>query len=97
MDAYISRKEIFKAESKYWNEIITGYVGAFHWREFKLRNVLDMRAGYGGYIILTTLDIFAIFLHFNWMFYKPSPFSVFLLTLKKMEIILLWQVCSCIA
>uniref|UniRef100_A0A7N2MJ06 Methyltransferase n=1 Tax=Quercus lobata TaxID=97700 RepID=A0A7N2MJ06_QUELO len=29
MDAYISRKEIFKAESKYWNEIITGYVGAF--------------------------------------------------------------------
>lgn len=82
MDAYISRKEIFKAESKYWNEIITGYVGAFHWREFKLRNVLDMRAGYGGYIILTTLDIFAIFLHFNWMFYKPSPFSVFLLTLK---------------
>nr|XP_023887154.1 probable methyltransferase PMT10 isoform X1 [Quercus suber] len=49
MDAYISRKEIFKAESKYWNEIITGYVGAFHWREFKLRNVLDMRAGYGGF------------------------------------------------
>lgn len=51
MDAYISRKEIFKAESKYWNDIISGYVGAFHWKDFKLRNVLDMRAGYGGYII----------------------------------------------
>lgn len=49
MDAYISRKEIFKAESKYWNDIISGYVGAFHWKDFKLRNVLDMRAGYGGF------------------------------------------------
>lgn len=49
MDAYKSRKEIFKAESKYWNEIIDGYVRAFRWEGFKLRNVMDMRAGYGGY------------------------------------------------
>lgn len=49
MDAYISRKEIFKAESKFLSETISGYVGAFRWRDFKLRNVMDMRAGYGGF------------------------------------------------
>lgn len=49
MDAYISRKELFKAESKYWDEIIRGYVRAWHWKTMKLRNVLDMRAGYGGF------------------------------------------------
>lgn len=49
IDAYISRKELFKAESKYWNEIIESYVRALHWKNFKLRNVLDMKAGFGGY------------------------------------------------
>ncbi|XP_059453850.1 probable methyltransferase PMT10 isoform X3 [Corylus avellana] len=49
MDAYKSRKEIFKAESKFWNEIIDGYIHAFRWEGFKLRNVMDMRAGYGGF------------------------------------------------
>ncbi|KAK2968544.1 hypothetical protein RJ640_009389 [Escallonia rubra] len=49
MDAYISRKELFKAESKYWNEIIESYVRALHWKKFKLRNVMDMRAGFGGF------------------------------------------------
>ncbi|CAN1257365.1 Probable methyltransferase PMT11 [Linum perenne] len=49
MDAYISRKELFKAESKYWSEIIAGYVRAWHWKQLKLRNVLDMKAGFGGF------------------------------------------------
>ncbi|CAL1374577.1 unnamed protein product [Linum trigynum] len=49
MDAYISRKELFKAESKYWSEIISGYVRAWHWKQLKLRNVLDMKAGFGGF------------------------------------------------
>ncbi|XP_073304801.1 probable methyltransferase PMT11 [Primulina huaijiensis] len=49
IDAYISRKELFKAESRYWKETIEGYVRALHWREFELRNVLDMRAGFGGF------------------------------------------------
>ncbi|XP_021757266.1 probable methyltransferase PMT11 [Chenopodium quinoa] len=49
IDAYISRKELFKAESKYWNEIIGSYVRAWHWKNLKFRNVLDMRAGYGGF------------------------------------------------
>nr|KJB29147.1 hypothetical protein B456_005G087000 [Gossypium raimondii] len=40
--------EIFRAESKYWNEIIDSYVRAFHWKDLKLRNVMDMRAGLGG-------------------------------------------------
>lgn len=49
LDAYIARKELFKAESKYWNEIIESYVRALHWKKMKLRNVLDMRAGFGGF------------------------------------------------
>ncbi|KAK6145396.1 hypothetical protein DH2020_022216 [Rehmannia glutinosa] len=49
IDAYISRKELFRAESRYWKEIIEGYVRALHWSKFKLRNVLDMRAGFGGF------------------------------------------------
>ncbi|VFQ77417.1 unnamed protein product [Cuscuta campestris] len=49
VDAYISRKELFRAELKYWVEIIDGYVRALHWKKFKLRNVLDMRAGFGGF------------------------------------------------
>ncbi|KAJ7960159.1 S-adenosyl-L-methionine-dependent methyltransferases superfamily protein [Quillaja saponaria] len=49
MDAYISRKELFKAESKYWNEIIASYVRSLHWKKIRLRNVMDMRAGFGGF------------------------------------------------
>ncbi|KAF8397420.1 hypothetical protein HHK36_016336 [Tetracentron sinense] len=49
MDGYISRKELFKAESKYWNEIIGSYVRALHWKKLEFRNVLDMRTGFGGF------------------------------------------------
>uniref|UniRef100_A0A6N2MI28 Methyltransferase n=1 Tax=Salix viminalis TaxID=40686 RepID=A0A6N2MI28_SALVM len=49
MDATFSRKELFKAESKYWNEIIESYVRAFHWKQMDFRNVMDMRAGFGGF------------------------------------------------
>ncbi|XP_047341571.1 probable methyltransferase PMT11 [Impatiens glandulifera] len=49
MDALISRKELFGAESKYWNEIIKRYIHGLRWKRLKLRNVLDMRAGYGGF------------------------------------------------
>ncbi|KAL8150865.1 hypothetical protein V2J09_020673 [Rumex salicifolius] len=48
-DAYISRKELFKAEYKYWDDIIEGYVRALHWKTMRLRNILDMRAGFGGF------------------------------------------------
>lgn len=47
-DAFISRKELFKAETKYWDEIIGGYVRALHWKKIRLRNVMDMKAGFGG-------------------------------------------------
>ncbi|XP_047321298.1 probable methyltransferase PMT11 [Impatiens glandulifera] len=49
MDAFISRKELFKAESKYWSDIIQSYVRGLRWKEIQLRNVLDMRAGFGGF------------------------------------------------
>lgn len=49
MDAYKSRKDIYKAESKYWYDIVSGYVSAFHLKELNIRNVMDMRARYGGF------------------------------------------------
>lgn len=51
IDSYIARKELFKAESKYWSEIIESYVRSLHWKKMKFRNVLDMKAGFGGYNI----------------------------------------------
>lgn len=61
MDGYISRKELFKAESKYWQDIIDGYIRAYHWRELAFRNVLDMRAGFGGYTTFTILVLVFLF------------------------------------
>lgn len=49
LDALLSRNELFKAESRYWNEIIESYVRALHWKKIRLRNVMDMRAGFGGF------------------------------------------------
>ncbi|GAA0141153.1 methyltransferase [Lithospermum erythrorhizon] len=49
IDSYTSRKYLFTAESKYWNEIIQSYVRALHWKQIPLRNVLDMHAGFGGF------------------------------------------------
>ncbi|MQM14906.1 hypothetical protein Taro_047841 [Colocasia esculenta] len=49
MDAYMAKKELFKAESRYWNEIVQSFIRAFHWKNLQLRNVMDMRAGFGGF------------------------------------------------
>ncbi|XP_047961197.1 probable methyltransferase PMT10 [Salvia hispanica] len=49
MDAENSRKELYKADSRYRNDMVRGYVGAFHLNQMNLRNVMDMKAGYGGY------------------------------------------------
>ncbi|KAF9598244.1 hypothetical protein IFM89_026075 [Coptis chinensis] len=49
MDAYKSKKELFKAEYKYWLDVLARYIRAFHWKKLKIRNVMDMRAGFGGF------------------------------------------------
>ncbi|KAL5128196.1 putative methyltransferase PMT10 [Glycine soja] len=48
LDAIISRDELLRADTKYWFEIIESYVRAFRWQDYNLRNVMDMRAGFGG-------------------------------------------------
>ncbi|KAG9452237.1 hypothetical protein H6P81_005141 [Aristolochia fimbriata] len=58
MDAYMAKKELFKAESKFWNDIVRSFVGAYHWKNIMLRNVMDMRAGFGGFAAaIIDLDI----------------------------------------
>lgn len=48
IEAYTSRKELYRAESRYAEEIVGYYVKLMHWKEIGIRNVLDMRAGFGG-------------------------------------------------
>ncbi|GLT89079.1 hypothetical protein SLE2022_070800 [Rubroshorea leprosula] len=50
IDAYIARNELFKAESKFWNETIANFVRGLGWKKIRLRNVMDMRAGFGGFV-----------------------------------------------
>lgn len=50
MDAFMSKKDLFQAESRYWKEVVGSYVRAFHWKKLNFRNVMDMRAGFGGYV-----------------------------------------------
>lgn len=47
-DSDVSRKQLYRADSLYWNAIVDGYVSVFKINEVKIRNVMDMRAGYGG-------------------------------------------------
>ncbi|XP_051123832.1 probable methyltransferase PMT10 [Andrographis paniculata] len=49
MDAVKSRMELYKADSKYQNDIVQGYISVFHLNELNIRNVMDMKAGYGGF------------------------------------------------
>lgn len=49
MDADKSRRELYKADSMYWNDILSGYIGAFRIHKANIRNVMDMKAGYGGF------------------------------------------------
>ncbi|XP_020590188.1 probable methyltransferase PMT11 isoform X2 [Phalaenopsis equestris] len=49
MDANIAKNELFKAETSFWDEVVGSYVSAFHWKKLNLRNVMDMRAGFGGF------------------------------------------------
>ncbi|KAH0455094.1 hypothetical protein IEQ34_017018 [Dendrobium chrysotoxum] len=49
MDANIAKNELFKAETAFWDEVVGSYVNAFHWKKMNLRNVMDMRAGFGGF------------------------------------------------
>ncbi|PKU77092.1 probable methyltransferase PMT11 [Dendrobium catenatum] len=49
MDAYIAKNELFRAETRFWNDIVEGYIRIFHWKKMNIRNVMDMRAGFGGF------------------------------------------------
>ncbi|XP_057795645.1 probable methyltransferase PMT10 isoform X2 [Salvia miltiorrhiza] len=46
-DSGVSRKQLYRADSIYCNAIVDGYVSVFKINEAKIRNVMDMRAGYG--------------------------------------------------
>ncbi|KAH9324994.1 hypothetical protein KI387_005172, partial [Taxus chinensis] len=49
VDAYIAKKEIYIAETNYWKMIVEGYLRGIGWKRQHFRNVMDMRAGFGGF------------------------------------------------
>ncbi|KAI3954802.1 hypothetical protein MKW98_002908 [Papaver atlanticum] len=49
LESQISRGELFKAENGYWKQMLTGYLHTYHWERKPFRNVMDMRAGFGGF------------------------------------------------
>ncbi|XP_078428166.1 putative methyltransferase PMT12 [Wolffia australiana] len=49
MDAFMAKDEIFMAETRYWSSLVEGYIKAFKWKNLRLRNIMDMRAGFGGF------------------------------------------------
>ena len=81
IDSYIARKELFVAESKYWKEIISNYVNALHWKQIGLRNVLDMRAGFGGYFFLSYRSLIR-----NFIYSGVSNFFFFLFFLADLQL-----------
>ena len=77
-DAYISRKELYTAEYKYWLDMVGGYVRALHWKKIRLRNVMDMKAGFGGYRIYLLLYKSAFHLFFiKYRIERNSSFMIY--------------------
>ncbi|CAM8969620.1 unnamed protein product [Rhodiola kirilowii] len=48
IEASIARKELYKAESQYGDEIVGSFHKVIRWKKLQFRNILDMRAGFGG-------------------------------------------------
>lgn len=48
MDAGEARQEVFLAEQRYWHAIVEGYLRGLGIKKDRVRNVMDMNAGYGG-------------------------------------------------
>lgn len=44
-----ARLDVFVAEQRHWNETVSRYLRDLGLKKEHVRNVMDMRAGYGGY------------------------------------------------
>ncbi|CAN6486319.1 unnamed protein product [Victoria cruziana] len=49
IETHVSKSMTFKSEARYWRMVVNGYVNKLGWKDFKFRNVMDMRAGFGGF------------------------------------------------
>eukprot|EP00249_Psilotum_nudum_P013575 c24404_g1_i1 orf=734-2785(-) len=48
-DAKAAKEEVFIAEQRYWHEIVSGFLRGLGLKRETVRNVMDMKAGYGGF------------------------------------------------
>ncbi|XP_031503482.1 probable methyltransferase PMT11 [Nymphaea colorata] len=49
IETHLSKSMTFKAEASYWRMVVNGYLSHLGWKDFKFQNVMDMRAGFGGF------------------------------------------------
>lgn len=49
LDGFMAKKEIYTAETNYWKMVVGGYLRGLGWKRQHFRNVMDMRAGFGGF------------------------------------------------
>lgn len=56
MDAELSRQQVLKSDNRYWYVIVEGYLRGLGIQKEDFRNVMDMRAMYGGYEHLHILN-----------------------------------------
>uniref|UniRef100_A0A0C9RNM4 Methyltransferase n=1 Tax=Wollemia nobilis TaxID=56998 RepID=A0A0C9RNM4_9CONI len=49
VDAYVAKKELFVAEQNYNRFLVESYWHGLGWKRQHFRNVMDMRAGFGGF------------------------------------------------
>lgn len=49
MDATQARSYVFKSDQRYWHVVVEGYLRGLGLHKEDFRNIMDMRAMYGGY------------------------------------------------
>lgn len=60
MDAGLARQQVLKSDSRYWYVVVEGYLRGLGLHKEDFRNVMDMRAMYGGYESLLLHDVLII-------------------------------------
>lgn len=55
MDAGVARSQVIRADQRYWHAVVESYLRGLGLHKDQFRNIMDMRAMYGGYATITDL------------------------------------------
>jgi hypothetical protein len=48
MDAGLAKPQVFKSDQRYWHAVVESYLRGLGLHKEEFRNIMDMRAMYGG-------------------------------------------------